>query len=73
MFMLDLSLSQSECGSAVKIQPLCHRVQLGSHVHLRWRLHLRSPGCCFQVSFIENKFPNFAHQSNPLGGKKELK
>lgn len=68
MFMLELSLSQSKRSSAVKIQPLCYRVQLGSHVHLRWRLHLRSSGCCFQVSFIEDEICNFAHNSNTLKG-----
>ena len=70
--MRELSLSQSKCGSAVKIQPLCHRVQLGSHVHLRWRLHLRSSGCCFQVSYNEKEDHNFAHNSNPLTGNKRV-
>lgn len=70
MFMCELFIPQSKCGSSVEIQPLCHRVQLGSHVHLRRRLHLRSSGCCFQVRFIQNKIQNLAPHTNPLKGEK---
>lgn len=33
-YAVFIFLLQSKCGSAVEIKPLCHRVQLGSYVHL---------------------------------------